>query len=92
MSGTSGLDREPDDVVGRAGYPAPVVNVRLAEIIAYQVVDDEDEPILVVSDGETSVEFSCGLSGLSGSAVRGARGLADAMKDYAIALEAGLHR
>jgi hypothetical protein len=42
----------------------------------------------VVSDGETSVEFACGLTGLSGSAARGAQRLADAVANYASAIEA----
>lgn len=90
MSGT-----EPGDGAGHGDtgvYPFPVVSVRLGEIRAFRITDDENEPVLVVSDGEMSVEFACGLHGLSGSAVRGAQRLADAARDYASAIEACLSR
>ena len=93
MNGTGNTNRDPggpnpdhhafaehDDA---GAYPPPVVSVRLGEVRAFRVLDDENEPVLVVSDGETSVEFGCGLSGVSGSAARGAQRLADAVRDYA---------
>lgn len=84
MNGTGLADED----FGGDNYPAPVVSVRLGEIRAFRVIDDEDEPVLVVSDGETSVEFACGLSGVSGSAARGAQRLADAVRDYATTIGA----
>ncbi len=88
MNGTELLPGEAGDLADPAAYPVPVVSVRLGEIRAFSVIDDEDEPVLVVSDGETTVEFACGLAGLSGPAARGARRLADAVRDYALAIEA----
>jgi hypothetical protein len=87
MNGTDLAYGEVGDVPDHLGCPAPLVSVRLGEIRAFSIVDDEDEPVLVVSDGETTVEFACGLSGLSGPAARGAQRLADAVRDYASTLE-----
>ena len=92
MYGTERADEDPDELGETGDYPPPVVSVRLGEIKAFRVIDDEDEPILVVSDGETTVEFACGLSGVSGSAARGAQRLADAVRDYASEIETGLAR
>jgi hypothetical protein len=83
LSGTAASD--PEDL---GGCPPAVVSVRLGEIRAFRVIDDEDGPILVVSDGETSVEFGCGLPGATGLAARGAQRLADAAQDYASTIEA----
>jgi hypothetical protein len=90
MNGTGLVEEDPQDAGDPGAYPPPMVSVRLGEIRAFRVTDDEDEPILVVSDGETSVEFACGLSGVSGSAALGAQRLADAARDYALAIEANL--
>jgi hypothetical protein len=90
MNGTGLAEEDPQDAGDPGAYPPPMVSVRLGEIRAFRVTDDEDEPILVVSDGETSVEFACGLSGVSGSAALGAQRLADAARDYASAIEANL--
>jgi hypothetical protein len=92
MTGAGLVDEEPDDVGNAGACPPPVVSVRLGDIRAFRVIDDEDEPVLVVSDGETSVEFACGLSGVSGPAALGAQRLADAVRDYASAIEANLAR
>ena len=102
MNGTANTNRDPGgpnpdhrafaEADDAGAYPPPVVSVRVGEVRAFRVIDDEDEPVLVVSDGETSVEFGCGLSGVSGSAARGARRLADAAQDYASTIEANLGR
>lgn len=86
MNGTQG-DTDPD---GSGDYPPPLVSVRLGEIMAFRVIDDEDEPILVVSDGEMSVEFGCGLAGVSGPAAQGAQRLAEAVREYASTIRANL--
>lgn len=90
MHGTNLADEGPEEFGATGGYPLPVVSVRLGEIRAFSVIDDDNEPILVVSDGESSVEFACGLSGVSGSAALGAQRLADAVREYASTIEATL--
>ncbi len=36
-----------------AAIPAPVASVRLGGILAFSCVDDDEEPVLFVSDGAT---------------------------------------
>jgi hypothetical protein len=69
--------------VSQLSLPAPVTSLRLDGIRAFRVVDDEDGLVLVVSDGETTIEFACGLAGPTGASALGARRLADATLAYA---------
>jgi hypothetical protein len=87
VGGTEVVDGPTDDVTDDAAPPAPAVTVRLRGVRTFRIIDDEDEPVLFVSDGETTVEFACGISGLSGSAARGARRLANAIGEFATVLE-----
>lgn len=80
---TGGLEYVTDPTV-----PLPVASVRLGGIRTYFMLDDEDEPILVVTDGDTTVEFACGLSGRSRAAALGAQRLAAAVQAYASTIEA----
>jgi hypothetical protein len=89
------LDGPTDDlVVDATNPPTPAMAVRLRGIRTFHIVDDEDEDetVLVVSDGEAAVEFVCGISGVSGSAARGARRLANALSEFASVLEARVAR
>jgi hypothetical protein len=86
VSGTPVMDGPTDDLADEAA-PPPAVTVRLRGVRTYRIIDDEDEPVLFVSDGVTTVEFACGISGLSGSAARGARRLANAIGEFASVLE-----
>jgi hypothetical protein len=72
----------------RVSFPSPIATVRLGGITTYRIIDDEDDDVLVVSDGVTTVEFACGLPGPSGRSVRGAHHLAEAVAEYANAIEA----
>jgi hypothetical protein len=80
------MDGPTDDLADET-TPPPAVTVRLRGVRTYRIIDDEDEPVLFVSDGVTTVEFACGISGLSGSAARGARRLANAIGEFASVLE-----
>jgi hypothetical protein len=84
------LDGPTDDIVDGSPPPQAVLAVRLRGIRTFHIVDDEDEDetVLVVSDGDAAVEFVCGISGVSGSAARGARRLANALSEFASVLEA----
>jgi hypothetical protein len=64
----------------------PIATLRLGGLRAYRMMDD-DGPVLVISDGVTTVEFACGLAGVSNRSVRGVQRLASAMVDFANALE-----
>jgi hypothetical protein len=86
MNGTDlrdGIEYVPDPTA----VPLPVASVRLGEIRTFCMLDDEDEPILVVTDGDTTVEFACGLSGRSLAAALGAQRLAAAVQAYASTIE-----
>ena len=71
----------------RVSFPSPVATIRLGGIDTFLILDEDDD-VLVVSDGVTTVEFVCGLPGLSGQSLRGARRLAEAVAEYATAIEA----
>jgi hypothetical protein len=95
MNGTDSIKpgSDPQDTGSGAGaesrvFPSPIATVRLGGISTYRITDDDDDVVLVVSDGVTTVEFACGLPGPSGRSVRGAHHLADAVAEYAHALEA----
>ena len=96
MRGTDSIDAlsDPQDTGHGAGaesresFPSPVATVRLGGISTYRVTEDEDDYVLVVSDGVTTVEFACGLPGPSGRSVRGAQHLASAVAEYASAIQA----
>ena len=91
MHGTDPISTTPisPDPAAESGasIPSPIATVRLGGISTYSVTDEEDEYVLVVSDGVTTVEFACGLSGASGRSVRGAQRLANAVAEYASAIE-----
>jgi hypothetical protein len=94
MHGTDAIDALPDPqdtghVAGAESWvslPSPIATVRLGGISTYRVMEDEDDDVLVVSDGVTTVEFACGLPGPSGRSVRGAQHLASAVAEYADSL------
>jgi hypothetical protein len=94
MHGTDSINplSDPQDTGHGAGaesrvIPSPMATVRLGGISTYRMTDDDDV-VLVVSDGVTTVEFACGLLGPSGRSVRGAHQLADAVAAYAHDIEA----
>jgi hypothetical protein len=93
MGGTDVMDNVVDgptgDLAPRLGIPAPVVSVRVDGIRAFRMVDDDDGPILIITDGDTTVEFSCGFSGRSHAAALGAERLAEATRAYSLVVEAG---
>lgn len=63
------------------------MSIRLDALRTFSTVDDEGDPVLVVSDGETTIEFFCGLPGLSAGSARGARRLVDAIHTYQSEIE-----
>jgi hypothetical protein len=67
--------------------PASVVSIRLDALTTFSTVDDEGDPVLVVSDGETTIEFACGLPGLSDGSARGAQRLVEAIGTYQAEIE-----
>jgi len=83
------IDGNTGDLPRRLGIPAPVVSIRIDGIQAFRMIDDDDGPILIITDGDTTVEFSCGFSGRTQVAALGAERLAEATRAYALVVEAG---
>lgn len=85
MGGTDLIDEASGSPAD--GAPVPGGRIRLGDLRAFQVSDDEDDLVLVVSDGDTTIEFTCGLSGRSDASTDGVRRLLDAMSRYLDDLE-----
>jgi hypothetical protein len=72
------VDDSSGDSQLRLGIPAAVASIRVDGIRVFRTYDDDDGPMLVVTDGDTTVEFLCGFSRQSKATVQGARRLNDA--------------
>ncbi len=83
------IDGPSGDLQPRLGIPAPVVSIRVDGVRAFRMIDDDDGPILIITDGDTTVEFSCGFSGQTQAAALGAERLAEAARASAPVVEAG---
>jgi hypothetical protein len=72
-------------VVSRAdGRPLPVVaSIDVRDLEAFRAYNDDQEPVLILTDGEVAVELTGGMPGPSPEAVAGATRLADAALGYA---------
>jgi hypothetical protein len=88
MSGTDTVPDRPSGELARLGIPTPAASIRIDGIRALRTNDDDDGPVLVITDGDTSVEFLCGFSGRSPAAVLGAERLVEATRAYLLAIEA----
>lgn len=87
MAGTDRIDSPSSDIIAPAGPPVPSASICLRGLRAFQTVDDDGDTVLVVSDGETTVEFGCGLVGRSAAATRGVMRLVEAVRHYASTIE-----
>jgi hypothetical protein len=76
------------DLGGGLPFPEPVAALSMRSTKVYRAVDEDGQPILIVSDGVTTVALESGLSGLSEEVVAAAEGLASATHDYATSLRA----
>ena len=56
--------------------------------MTYRVVDEDNQPVLIITDGVSTVALECGLSGLSFNVVVAAQGLGDAVADFAASIRA----
>jgi hypothetical protein len=68
---------------GQRGFPEPAATISLRNATTYRELDDDGQPILIITDGVTSVALESGLSGLSFSVVAASHRLADAVQDFA---------
>jgi len=74
---------------GARGYPTPAATINLRDAITFRAVDDDGQPLIIISDGVQSVALGSGPSGLSFGLVIAAQHLADAFDDYAKSATAG---
>ena len=87
--GGRGDDGPTVDLSDSAAFPEPVAVVSLRAGRVFRALDEDGQPILVVTDGVTSVAFETGLSGLSFGVVVAAQRLAAALEDFATSITAG---
>ncbi len=69
--------------IDNAPISDPIASVRLRGVKSMRTTNDDGEPVLIVSDGETTIEFGCGLCGPTPRAAEGAKVLATAMVAFA---------
>jgi len=85
----TGTDVVPDASSGGIprSVPPAIVSIRVDGIRAFRTYDDDDGPVLVITDGDATVEFLCGFSGRSPAAILGAERLAEATRAYSHVIE-----
>lgn len=83
-------DTSTADLRGRQPFPEPIAALSMRSTKVFRAVDEDGQPILIITDGVTTVAVESGLSGLSDEVVAAADDLASAARDYAISLRAGL--
>jgi hypothetical protein len=73
-------------------FPDPAAVLSLRHCTVYRAVDDDEQPILIVTDGVTTLALECGLRGMSDEVILAAERLADAVHDYVSSVRAALTR
>src|SRR5262249_55626697 len=71
------------DLMGELPFPEPAAVLSLRHCTVYRAADDDNQPILIVTDGVTTLALECGLQGVSAGVIEAAERLADAVHDYA---------
>jgi hypothetical protein len=74
------------DLNGQLPFPDPIAVLSLRDCTAFRAVDDDDQPVLILSDGVTTLSLECGLRGASGQVAAAADRLSDAMRDFALSV------
>lgn len=87
MSGRHG-ETTTVDLMGELPFPEPVAVLSLRDSMVFRALDDDNQPILIVTDGVTTLAMECGLRGMSEEIVVAAERLADAVHDYAVSVKA----
>jgi hypothetical protein len=75
------------DLQGQLPFPDPIAVLSLRDCTAYRAVDDDDQPVMILSDGVTTLSLECGLRGASGQVAVAADRLAEAMRDFALSVK-----
>lgn len=76
------------DLKGQLPFPEPSGVLSLRDCTAFRAVDDDQQPILILTDGVTTLALECGLRGMSADLAEAAERLAAAVHDYAISVRA----
>jgi hypothetical protein len=88
MNGTSGPDGPTGDVPDNRLFPEPIGVISMRDAVTYRDVDEEGQPILIITDGVTAVALDGGLAGLSLNMVVASHRLAEAVRDFATSVTA----
>jgi hypothetical protein len=80
------------DLKGRLPFPDPVAVLSLQSCMVFRAVDDEEQPILILTDGVTTVALECGLQGLTDEVVQRVQRLAEGATDYSRSVSAASSR
>ena len=78
--------------MGQRGFPDPATVISLRRATTYRDLDEDGQPILIITDGVTAVALDSGLSGLSYGVVTASQRLAEAVGDFASSILAGWQR
>jgi hypothetical protein len=76
------------DLKGQLPFPEPSAVLSLRDCVAFRAIDDDQEPILILTDGVTTLALECGLRGVSTDLAEAAERLSAAVHDYAISVRA----
>ena len=90
MHGTARDGDVPPEHDDDLTFPALSASLSLRHAIAYRELDDEGEPVLIITDGVSSIALESGLAGPSSEVVVAARRLAATAEDFASVLAAQL--
>ena len=71
------------DLKGELPFPDPAGVLSLRDCAVFRAVDDDRQPVLILTDGVTTVALECGLRGASEQIVTAAHRLAEAVQDFA---------
>lgn len=88
MDGTNSYDVPTNELPDDRGFPEPVAVVSLRDAVTFRDRDEDGEPILIITDGVTTIALSSGLSGLSFGVVSASHRLAAAVHDFAQSISA----
>ena len=75
---------------GSLPFPDPVAVLSLRDCAVYRAVDEFEQPILILTDGVTTVALECGPKGLAGDVAETARRLADGVRDFSQSVSASV--
>ena len=75
------------DLKGQLPFPDPVAALSLRDCAVFRGVDDDNQPVLILSDGVTTLFLECGLRGASEQIVAAANRVAEGVHDFATSVE-----